>query len=852
MMPSGAHGNVESTLSSSAPLPVSRLPSALRSHWKLMIPMLQAFTNTNRVHTEHEDYAFWNTVITYLTDAFMKRPASVVPQPKLWVLPKDVRMQLKSKKHKVALQLPVASLPPALTALARPESPAATAADAGEQVTSNTMMQLQLESTSAPSTSILGQPDVAPQPSRSALPLEDLEARLKSFQTLTNPPAVPASIDLPAQATRSDAEEMRGSHITIPRDEVFLLGDLSELEDSFLDKSTSTTPTEKTKGKKHVVSDFGVVTPIDRYPFTAEQIAQKCADTRRKLDEASRLPPDAEDFIPYYRCETEDYSSDDEEYESDDEYVPEETLDATPTPSDIRLRSHTAAAQNANPTTSHAPPQPHGPHVAAAATAPAQPDWLASDIGSAGWLNSDKPYAQVCNHKETFKRLKFLVNFAVAMLWEGKRSASRKLEEEAYRKKTYWRFYKAMRSLMIQALFVLTTEACKQDKVVCVAMVSDFWSWNVFERIKGREVRIDWLSYTPETAPIKSCYPWSQPLQWGSPESDEAVIMMMHEVNTLFPPLPTSLSQPGSDANDPATATNPSEPSPQAPARPNSGAAPSRTTVVAAQSAQASAPSDGATGQERTEVSVDDASLEHAKDRPTSSGPAPRMQRPPLIGAPAPSADVIMSDAALSSNAAAIAGPEATAPAPLSRVPWRGLRRNDTEDTEPDAPRRPLPIQANNPNDSGVSRSLLHGHRTMATLDALDAMDINANGAVGSSANALTGNVSVQAPAAVVPATAAQASGSGNAPTNSGNPRKRSASASSDGEVDDRAQVAKKVKRAPASIEPSAEAGPGPSTQASRSRAPSKGKKRKYNGAMAQAYAQVHPRNEKGHFVKKQ
>ncbi|KAL1690919.1 hypothetical protein GGG16DRAFT_125316 [Schizophyllum commune] len=833
----GAGGNVESTLPSPAPPIVSRLPSVLKSHWKLMIPMLQAFTNTNRVHTEHEDYAFWNSVITYLADAFMVRPASVVPQPKLWVLPEDVRELLRSKKRKAALQRMAASLPQAATAFARLDSPAGgTVADAGEQIISNRITQSQPESLSAPSMSMLEQqPDVAPMPWRSALPLDDLEVRLDSYSSIAQ--AAP-------EVMRSDAEGALGNQGIIPQNAILPQGDWSELEDSFLDKSTSTTPTEKTKGKKHVVSDFGVVTPIDRYPFTAEQIAQKCADTRRKLDEASRLPPDAEDFIPYYRCETEDYSSDDEEYESDDEYVPEETLDATPTPSDIRLRSHTAAAQNANPTTSHAPPQPHGPHVAAAATAPAQPDWLASDIGSAGWLNSDKPYAQVCNHKETFKKLKFLVNFAVAMLWEGKRSASRKLEEEAYRKKTYWRFYKAMRSLMIQALFVLTTEACKQDKVVCVAMVSDFWSWNVFERIKGRE----------RLRPSKAAIRGLSPSNGGSPESDEAVIMMMHEVNTLFPPLPTSLSQPGSDANDPATATNlsDSEPSPQARAQQKSGAALSSTPVVAAQSAQASAPSEDATGQERTKVSVDDASLEHAKNRPSTSGSAPEMQRPPLTGAPAPSVDVTMSDAALSSNAATVAGTEATAPAHPSRASWRGLRRNDTEDTEPDIARRPLPIQANNPNDSGVSRSLLHGHRTMATLDALDAMDINANDAVGSSANALAGNGSIQAPAAVVPATVAQPSGSGNAPTNSGNPRKRSASASSDGEDDDRAQVTKKVKRAPASIEPSAEAGPGPSTQASRSRARSKGKKRKYNGAMAQAYAQVHPRNEKGHFVKKQ
>ena len=100
-----------------------------------MIPMLQAFTNTNRVHTEHEDYAFWNSVITYLADAFMVRPASVVPQPKLWVLPEDVRELLRSKKRKAALQRMAASLPQAATAFARLDSPAGgTVADAGEQV----------------------------------------------------------------------------------------------------------------------------------------------------------------------------------------------------------------------------------------------------------------------------------------------------------------------------------------------------------------------------------------------------------------------------------------------------------------------------------------------------------------------------------------------------------------------------------------------------------------------------------------------------------------------------------------------------------------------------------------------
>ncbi|KAI5887337.1 uncharacterized protein SCHCODRAFT_02752799 [Schizophyllum commune H4-8] len=845
MPPSGAGGDVESTLSSLTHPPISQLPSVLRSHWKIMIPMLQAFTNTNRVHTEHEDYALWNSVITYLADAFMNRPASVVPQPKLWVLPKDVRILLKSKKQKVALQLTDASLPPAL---ARLESPAgATAANAEEKVSSNATMQPQPESASAPSTSTPRQPGVPPLPSRSALPFKDLESRLRSFHTLFEPPDLSALTDLPVE--ESDAEEVRGSHIAIPRDEIIVQGDLSELEDSFLDKSTCTTRTEKTKGKKHVVSDFGVVTPLENYPITAEKIAEDCADIRKKLDEASRLPPDAEEFIPQYRCEIDDYDSDEEEYESDsdDDYVPEDTRDTPPAPSHVKLRSQTTTAQNANSTTSGAPPQPHVSHVAAAAPAPMQPDWLASDIGSAGWWHSDKPYAHVCNHKQAFKRLKFLVGFAVAMLWEGKRSASRKLEEEAYRTKTYSRFYKAMRSLMIQALFVLVTEAWNQKKVVCVAMVSDLWSWNVFERIEGREVKDDWLSYTPETAPIRSCYPWSQPFQWGSPESDDAVILMMNEVNSIFPAFPTSLIEPDSGADDSATATNPSEP--QAQAQPNPGAAP----FGAAQPAQATTSFGEATDQERSEISVDDASLDRAKDRPTTSGPAPKMQLSPLTGPRAPSAaaDVTMSDAALSSNAAAAAGPEAPTPAP-PRALWRGLRRNDTEDTEPDAPRRPLPIQSNNPNDSGISRPLLHGHRTLATLNALDAININTNDSVGSSTNALAGNDFVQATAAAANSTAAQASGSGTLPTNSGNPRKRSASADSDGEDDDRAPAAKKVKRTPVSTEPSAEAGPGPSTQARRSRAPSKGKKRKLNGVMAQAYALAHPRDANGQFIKKQ
>ncbi|KAL1732196.1 hypothetical protein EV714DRAFT_207341 [Schizophyllum commune] len=834
-MPPDNSGNGElappSSTQSLAPHPI-----ALReSHLKAMIPVMQAVINTNRFHTEHEDYALWNAVITYIVEIYMARPASVVPQPKLWLLPEAVRSLLRRlKKQKKAPRLAVAP-PQASTAPVASEFPETATL---EDTNHDTQLAPPPRSTSVP-------------PVDGTFPPKD-DGHIDAILTA-------GSNALPLRETNEPiATIIRNGESLVDANRLILEGDLLDLDDLVLNRSTNTVLTDRTKGKKKVISDFGVVTPLQDNSITAEQLAATCAKLRRNaLDEASRRPPDMEDLVPELQYDADDVDSEDDDYESDDSDdedwdVPDDVRDATPAPFNVGLRPRTAPGQSANSTTSGAPLQPPRHNAANNGSGGTLPDWLASDIVSAGWWDSDQPFAQVCNHKSAFKKLRYLVQLAVAMIWEGKRSASRKLDEDAYRKKTYSRFYKGMRCVMIQALFVLTGGAWNQKKVVCVVMVSDFWSWNMFERIEEREVKENWQDYTTETAPIRSCFQWSPPVQWGSPESDEAVILMMNEVNLIFPAFAASTSESGSSDNDPAAATNPSEPSTQAHAQPNAGAAPSGTPVVAAHYAQASAPSGNATGQERTEVSVDDASLEHAKDRSSTSGPAPEMQRPPLTGAPAPSADVTMSDAALSSNAAAAAGPEATAPAPLSRAPWRGLQRNDTEDTEPDAPRRPLPVQANNPNDSGVSRSLLHGHRTMATLDALDSLDINANGAVGSSANALAGNGPVQAPAAVVSATAAQPSGSGNALTNTGNPRKRSASASSDGEDDDRAQVAKKAKRAPASTEPSAEAGPGPSTQASRSRAPSKGKKRKYNGAMAQAYAQVHPRNEKGHFVKKQ
>ena len=86
------------------------------------------------LHTEDLTFSQYLALLT-VADAFMVRPASVVPQPKLWVLPEDVRELLRSKKRKAALQRMAASLPQAATAFARLDSPAGgTVADAGEQV----------------------------------------------------------------------------------------------------------------------------------------------------------------------------------------------------------------------------------------------------------------------------------------------------------------------------------------------------------------------------------------------------------------------------------------------------------------------------------------------------------------------------------------------------------------------------------------------------------------------------------------------------------------------------------------------------------------------------------------------
>ncbi|KAL1747164.1 hypothetical protein HDZ31DRAFT_32436 [Schizophyllum fasciatum] len=762
-----------------------------------MIPIMQAFANKNRFHTEHEDYGLWSPILSSMIEKHMARPGVVVPQPKLWLLPDNARAQLKRSLKERTKKAGASDMPSATQ-----ES-----SDADAQVMSLATL---------PSPQSASFEDSLP-----ALGVTNPAINLGAFKTAPtyNDPLLVSTCRFAISFSsfidpQADGETREILEVYEPLDH----------EQRLLDQSTSTIRTNKPKGTKKVISDFAVLAPQNECvpAITNARIVSACADVRKEFlrTATDSFPP--VNYVPRF-VRDEDQSDSDEEYESDDEdpeWVPNQQLrDYMPPPLDFDLRPRRATESSSFDISELGPPGPvsnarydEGHHDGGDHSTPIfeELDWVGQSVFTGSWW--ERPRDWVCNYRAAYRGLQPTVKLVVALLLESKRGASRSEPHDKYCEKTWRRFYKGMRSVTIQATYLLTSKAWKhQTQVVALVTVSDFWSWTSFERIAEREVKENWEDYTPETAPIRRLQPWSRPVPWGCSASDCQVKLMMDRVNFIFPGFSNTTTTPATPRD---TAAPPPEP-------PVSGDSSNIARPVV--SSEQTTP-DVSSGQGDPRFSGDwDNELDYAEDESAFKPSAPNQilssDRAPTAGM---SCHILASVCSLNSDAAT---PSTIA---LTGQLWRQLERQETLDTEPDTV---LSQSAGNESDDASdadTRRPLHGESTQVALDGLAAIDLGNN--VGSTSVAPANNAGgLHATATTI------------GPVN---PRKRSGSPES--ESDDADRHAKKVRKASLAVD---FAKADPSAQSQVSSAPTRGGKA--TQPRKASFASRHPRNEKGKFVKK-
>ncbi|KAL1720623.1 hypothetical protein EV715DRAFT_289269 [Schizophyllum commune] len=523
----------------------------LRSHYEQMLPLLHVAMHTNIFHTEHEDYPFWATAFTWAVEKYMHRIGVVVPQAKLWSTPhREPKLIEEGKKATTSSTTPndpssAKKDDASSAAVSRTDE----SADAQRSKTSTSSSGPAGASTSRPAVLSLGSVKnvgnrssaTSSEPRRSEALLTRITATLDDEYTPdaeydsecnledkgnSRADAQVPGINLllqpqPSETTRVhiDAALNKRSVPSSPSPPSPSREKLSifhpEEEEQTYDLSLDSIRTTDTGARKKVITDFGVLIP--RFPnktLDHTQVYSACAELREGYSRTKTVPHGVpSDFVPQFRShqnedddagedpEDEDWNDDDsDDDDDDDEYQPNPPI-VTPSPCGFKLRPRT-------------PKQASTTSVLSSG----RKDQSQADCEALSWLDRDmvfdesdsSTHDEVCNTARAFKKFESFAEFYIAILCEGKRSPSRANKKGRFTKKMYKRLYKGILSLMIQVLHLMTSDVWDhQHNVVGVVMVSDYWCWNEFERIPGRnKVEAKWQDYTDETrAPVQDLQP---------------------------------------------------------------------------------------------------------------------------------------------------------------------------------------------------------------------------------------------------------------------------------------------------------------------------------------------------------
>ncbi|KAI5827899.1 hypothetical protein K523DRAFT_278003 [Schizophyllum commune Tattone D] len=514
----------------------------LGSHYQQMLSLLQVAMHRSIFHTEHEDYPFWATALTYAVEKYMHRTAAVVPQSKIWARPQVNRKSAKRGKGAIpASSVPADSMCHAdhvknvVHIHVQDDAPVARTGERSETGASHSCSTVQrserVENNEhpTPSNSQQAAPSLPIGPVTALIDFDpDAEYPLEDdFDDEGNRTELDIEED-PNQSPEHPPPSGQGSFL----DKLTFL--VEECDQSY-DASFDSARTTDTGARKKVITDFGVLTPRD--PNTALDPAQlyaACSKVRRKYGGIKTVPHGApSDYVDQFRSyqkedQDVDDGADDDDDDSDDDSDDEDRPDppiVTPARGGFNLRPRTRSQATA-PSSSDKD-QPHAGRDTLS--------WLERDMVFDE--SDDSPHDEVCNTEEAFEGLDKFAEFYIAILCEGKRGPSRSNKKGRFTKKIdVWKH---------------------QNNVVGMVMVSDYWCWNEFERIPGRDSsEARWQNYTDETRPFKTCNPWSRLVQWGSPASDQALANMMERVNQLYPAFsPSPTVDPTTDATPSASET---------------------------------------------------------------------------------------------------------------------------------------------------------------------------------------------------------------------------------------------------------------------------------------------------------
>ncbi|KAL1663960.1 hypothetical protein GGF50DRAFT_55836 [Schizophyllum commune] len=668
----------------------------LVSHYERMMPLLQIAMHINMFHTEHEDYPFWASTLTYIVEKYMKRTAAVVPQWKLWSKPVKDRKEIEEGKKGASKQQSAPTDESATTSADK-------TAGAPDAESPTREADEQLETAESPVNSASQESEIAENeehPTPVLKPRRDKKG-LTTALDFPDPDCFPE-----AEGHSGDALISKGSNKASDVDEEQQQADLDNIantgslaaaddqqrssppsesdsqalfveEEYNFDLSMSTNRTTDTGLRKKVITDFGVLTP--RYPgmdLDPAQVYSACANVRNDYAGTKIVPHGGpSDFVPQFRAHPdgdgdsgeeaedlqgddedaypEDEDSDDDDDDDDDDYRPDPPI-VTPSASGftLKLRDRKPAP---------ATPSPDDNLVQADREAL---DWLERDM-----LFDESEtslHDEVCNTARAFKEFKDFAKFYVAILCEGKRSPSNKNKKGAFtRKLDVWEH---------------------QNNVVGMVMVSDYWCWNEFERIPGRnKVEAKWQDYTDETRPFKTCNPWTRFVQWGSPASDQALANMMERVNQLYPafsPSPTVDPTTGAtpSASETLFASGSSGPTAVAtPANaPSSADAPGSANLEIPSGQPADSGEEIRTAEQYQETHEDE--LSHNDDEARSLP----IEHDGATGEPrALDIDVTMHEVELAPNAAADLSDAPSARTPSTRMEYRGMLNSEVDDGPP-------------------------------------------------------------------------------------------------------------------------------------------------------------------------
>ncbi|KAL1744527.1 hypothetical protein HDZ31DRAFT_64046 [Schizophyllum fasciatum] len=608
--------------------------------------------------------------------------------------------------------------------------------------------------------------------------------------------------------------------------------------------------TTTTKTITNVISDFAVVAPYDdSLQLDAADILARCCAIRdayvRNAD-GPLGPP--EEFPRRFRADTSD---DDKSVTSHgtDEYQPTDSSRATTLPAlGVQLRKRSSGDRSdlhlsdLGPIARPAPRRSNTPQ-SSDGSEPLEPlDWVDEMISKNTW-KKDRRRDEVCNVSAAFRAFRDFGKLVVAILGEGKHAASRQGDHPDYHDATFDNFHEAMRALISQATYLLTSDTWShQDSVVVLAMVGDYWSWGSFRRIQDREnnPKLHWEEYTTSNAPIEQVEPWTEPVQWGTPASSEALQEMMACVNRLFPrSTTTSVTKPAAAASQ---------------ATPDVDATPVGTTAPCVPTAPVHTASSAGSSPEPQAPFTDnyDDELEYADDGPDASTPVP--------GAP-PRARHDREANVVDGTLRAGVGPTPLAvPPPMPSMPVNVSRRRhivcqDTLDLDHGGSVVVAAQMTDNGDDDHIRGQPLHRANTDALVHAMAGVHLQsdvdnsaqASGPIDSthSSEAAIFNSSLVNPTPVNPPPVNPPSANPGIVVT--NPRKRSASPDSDMDAESGDEPApKKVKQATAPGRSAADAGP--SSQAPAGLA-QQGQPRRES--VKTEYDAAHPRGKKGKFVPK-